>query len=228
MINISASLIKDYLWCKRKGYYRINHPEQAIKTDEMIIGEVVHKVIETHWNKDKDQAKAEAHRLLSTYNLTDPNLNKMKKLSRSMDNFFNHFSYLLNNDDIVEKFFKVPFSDGVMMSGKMDRITKDGIIIDWKVTRFVPKTIDNDIQFIIYYMSHKQLYGDYPKKLFYIALENAVMVEFTPKDYYIKFLYGDVIPNIVDDIRNGRFERTGFYNNSCLNCPFQLTCWSEL
>jgi len=177
VIRLSASLIKDYLSCRKKGFYRINHPEQAIKTDDMIIGEIVHKVIEEDWNKDMLFALEHAQKIKEGYNIVDPDPKRLNRLNRCIKNFFINFKYLIRNDDEIEKFFRVPFLEDIaIMTGKMDRVTKDVIIIDWKTGGTFPKSIDNDIQFIIYYISYKQIYKEYPKKVFFVSLDKGKLI----------------------------------------------------
>jgi len=231
MIKLSASLIKDYLSCQKKGYYRINHPELSISTDEMIIGDVVHKVLENCWDKDKKTSIEYANYLLSKYNILDPTFKSIDKINRSITNFFGNFIYLLSKGDKIELNFEIPYLPNlgeVLIKGKIDRVNKDGCIFDWKTTLKIPKNIDNDIQFIVYYMSYITLYKEPPKKVFYASLISGKLIEFQPKSYYINYLYNNIIPSLIDDIKRGKFERTGLFNNSCLNCQFQVDCWKNL
>jgi len=229
MLNISASLIKDYIDCKRKSYYRINKSEQAIQTDDMMVGEVVHKTLQFTWNKTIEESLEFANNLVKTYNIVDPNFIRMSKIENSIINYYNNWRFFLNDDDVIEKYFKVKFSNDINIVGKMDRITKGGIIIDWKTGSLNKKTLKNDIQSIIYYKSYEQLFGKLPTGVYVIKLNSPKdsFLVFEPSEFYIDNLYQSIIPEIVHDIKNGNFSRTGLYNNRCYNCQFQAICWSD-
>lgn len=230
MIRLSASFIKDYLSCYRKGFYRIQSPEEAVQNDDMIVGTIIHKVLENKWNTSYSEANKYANYLVTKYNISDPNPLRMGKISRSLRNYFNDFSSLLSKEDIIESFFKIPYKDSsdVLMTGKFDRITKDGLIIDWKSELTTPASISGDIQFIIYYETYKKIYKKEPKKVLNVSLVNGKVVEFIPDEYYITELYDKVIPDIISNIKAGNTSRTGLYSGACYSCQFNGICFKEL
>ncbi len=225
MIRLSYSLIRDYLSCPKRAYYRINFPEQSVQTEEMITGIIVHEILERYWT-NRILAINSIDELIKKYNLSSDYLKNNIKIC--INNFFNNLHYLVNTGDDIEKFFRIPFNKDIMV-GKFDRVTKDGVIIDWKTS---PKTmgnfISNESQFIIYYRAYQIMYGKEPTHIFYVSLLRNKIVEFIPDWKLINELWDVVIPNIANEIRNKNFTRAGLFNDSCKNCQFQAICFKEL
>jgi len=228
MIRLSASAIKDWLSCQKKYYYRVNFPEKAIKSNSLLIGGIVHTVLEKSW-----EDKYDAYKL--AYNICKSNSYSKAIESSSIkfiNNFFRYFRQLVSKNDIVEKFFELPYDKDIVMVGKYDRIINDKIIYDWKTSRYIPKEIGSDIQFIIYYESFNKEYGYYPE-LFFGGLYNGSIVKYRPSEIHTKVLYNEIIPNMIEDIYRGDFPRTGLHTYSfgkvnCYYCQFKKYCMKEL
>ncbi len=226
MIKLSASLIKDYLSCPKKAYYRINFPEQAVQTEEMVAGIIVHEILEQYW-MNRVLALKSIDEKIKKYNLSNDYLKNNIKIC--INNFFNSFHYLTSNTDEIEKYFKIPYSKDVTLVGKMDRITKDSVVIDWKTSpKNMGNFISNDLQFIIYYKAYTILYSKEPRNVFYISLLKNKIVEFVPDNNYIEELWNIIIPDLAIKIKNKEFNHTGLFNDSCRNCQYQTICFKEL
>ena len=221
MIHISASLLSDFLWCNKRLYYRKLIPEEAVQTREQALGEAVHQFIATE--KENNNSLYESYFI--KYSVDEEGIAKFK---RCVNNYFYSYSSLTTNQDIVEKYFKIPYDKDVYLVGKMDRIIpQNHIIFDWKTEEKVKTSIDNNIQFIIYYLAYKELYGVEPE-LFYANLAKNKTVKFIPKKEYINPVQNEIIPAAIDTIKRGNFYRAGLYNNGCPYCSFIKDCWKEL
>jgi CRISPR/Cas system-associated exonuclease Cas4 (RecB family) len=228
MIRISASFIKDYLSCRARGFYRINSGDQAIQTDDMIIGEVVHKTIETCWDRGYEEGLYFARNLLSQYNIIDLTPRRIEKLELTLSSFFDDFRHMCSEGDQIEQFFTLPFSEKAVIVGKMDWVTKSGLVLDWKTATRVPKKIDSDVQFILYDWAYKKLYKREPQGVYYVSLWSGQMIPYNRQSYLFTQLFGKVIPEIIKGVEEGKFSRTGLYNGSCYGCSFNSLCWKEM
>lgn len=225
MIKISASLIKDYLSCSQRAFYRLYEPQESIETEYMAMGTVVHNAIEKYWD-NYERAFEYVNEQLELLNL--PEDLDTRRVGLSLKNFFNTFTPFLTDMDKIEEYFKIPFKKGVYLTGKLDRVTWDGIIFDWKTSFKVPDSIDNDIQFIMYHYAYRKLYGKLPEKVYYVSLPKNKMVEFIPRKEYLNHFEQVLIPNIVEAIKKKMFVREGLYTGACDNCQFQTVCFKEL
>jgi len=227
-IRLSASMIKDFLSCNRKAYYRINQPEEQEQTYQMTVGTIVHESLENHWN-DYDKAIKLAENHIMSYNLKRGS----SIIYRSLVSFFEHFTYLVDETDTVEQFFRIPYGNDLTIVGKFDRVTKDGIIIDWKTGSVVPTDISGDIQFILYEYAYTKLYGEKPKKMYYVSLPTRKIVTYEPNEALIKEFFNVTLPYVADglefNLKRNLFVRTGLFGYKiCDNCPFTDVCYKEI
>lgn len=85
----------------------------------------------------------------------------------------------------VEKEFKLPFEDEIVVVGKIDKIerTDSGgyIVIDYKSGGKEPDAwfLDHDLQFSTYAWACQQLYGELPEKLIWHHLRTGKLLETT-------------------------------------------------
>lgn len=228
MIRLSASLIKDYISCRKKAFYRLTQPEQAVPSEDMVIGSIIHKILESGWDSNYSESLEYARSLLAEYNLLGISTKKIDKIDLSLKNYFNIFSSLVSKDDLIEYSFQIQYNSDAILVGKFDRITKDGVVIDWKTESVTPSSVDRDIQYIIYYCSYKKLFEKEPKKVLNISLINGKIVEFIPDEYYIKELYNFIIPDIISEIKSNKYIRNGLFNRACNICQFNSICFKEL
>jgi CRISPR/Cas system-associated exonuclease Cas4 (RecB family) len=225
MLSLSASSLKDFLKCSKMFYYRVNSSEESVATSEMLAGSIVHKIIEEH-KIGQIVSEDKVDRLISEYKLVD--LTLKKRIESCLRVFFKDYENLISDRDYVEYNFKLPLSKGVRLTGKIDRITPDGLLIDWKTGGYVPKSIDDDLQFIIYYWAYNKLFGSDPNKVFYIALLKNKMLEFNYNQPYFEQLFNSTIPSVVTKIKNKEYFRDGLDNNACKYCSYMTTCWKDM
>lgn len=227
-LRLSASMIKDFLSCDRKAYYRLNQPEEQEQTYQMAVGSIVHNVLEEAWN-DYDKAIELAESKIKQYNLKRGS----SIVFKSIVSFFDHFTYLVNEDDTIEEYFKIPYADDITLVGKFDRITKDGIMIDWKTGSIAPTDIGNDVQFILYEYAYTKLRGEPPKRIFYVSLPTRKVVPYERNEILIKEFFNVTLPYVAEGLKysmkNNYFVRTGMFGYKiCDNCAFSDVCYKEL
>lgn len=218
-MNLSASGIKDFLKCSRSYQYRMEIPDEGIQTQEQAVGSAVHSIIEKSWKaRNKDVEK----QVIEQYQLSD-----LTKLETCLNNYYSLYPQLLTEEDLTEQDFRVHLFEDVYLVGRMDRIIPSkNMVIDWKTTTRSPSRIDNDIQFMIYYLAYKKLYNKEPSVIMYAALFSNKNVYFKPDKFYIDILLNEIIPTIVYRRKNKIFTREGVFNGSCRNCNYLSQCWS--
>jgi CRISPR/Cas system-associated exonuclease Cas4 (RecB family) len=223
MIKLSASSIKDYLACPAMFYYRLNYPELSIQTTRMALGSVVHFIVEKYWN-NSEKGLEELQKILKEQSELDS-----KKAIKCLENFYKRFVPAFTKDSYekTEKYFSIPYKNYTMV-GKFDRInTNENIVWDWKTSTELVKDISNDIQFIIYYESYKEIYKKEPS-VFYASLMNGSLVRFKPNKFIIDNLYNEVIPGILEGIKNNVYYRKGVFEKfRCENCSYNKICLED-
>jgi CRISPR/Cas system-associated exonuclease Cas4 (RecB family) len=225
MLTLSASSLKDFLKCSKMFYYRITSSCDSVSTSEMIAGSIVHKIIEEH-RIGQILSEDKVDKLISEYKLID--LTLKKRIESCLRVFFKDYENLISDKDYVEYNFRIPLFRGVKLTGRIDRITPDGILIDWKTGGYIPKSIDDDLQFIIYFWAYNKVFGRNPNKVFYIALLKNKILEFNYNPPYFEQLFDHTIPSVVTKIKNKEFSREGLDNNSCKYCSYMTTCWKDM
>ncbi len=225
-IYISASLIKDMLSCSMKGYHRKNNKDKAVLTVPLIGGTIVHDSIEKYL-KDRKMAIEFAQKTAKWYNIVGKDWESIEK---AINGYFTNFSRIVGDKGKIEQTFKFKYSDNVFVVGKWDRISEGHIVYDWKTTKRPPKTVENDLQFIIYHQAYKEKYGQYPNALFYASLMTGKLIKFNPREEYINLLFDEIIPKLVQDIKDNNFVHDGImkWEYPCQRCIYQEHCFSEL
>jgi hypothetical protein len=221
-IYISASLIEDYISCNRKAFYRTNKSEDAIPSPEMVIGEIVHKSIELFWNNEPLSQGYYYGEMVKRL----PN-ESIEYGSHCLHNYHRFFQPLLLPEDTIEVKFKLPFSDGVYIVGMMDRIS-NGNIFDWKTARNPVRNISTTIQFVLYNWAYKKLYKSNPAGVYYAALSTGSLVRFNYNPVVEDALVGELIPMVIQDIKNKKYLRNGMFRKSCYKCQYSNTCLRDI
>ena len=230
MIKLSASSIKDYLSCPNKFYFRTvaqkGDEELAIQTPEMQAGTIVHKIIETCWNRELEGRKTG---IRMSKDLPD---NMKERVDRCLNNFYKMRVLELNKYDYIERRFSIPYSSPIeyRIVGMFDRVSlKNNCMWDWKTGEEYVKNIDNDIQFIIYYNSYVNLYGKKPDALFYVSLYYNRLIRFNYKKSLTDELYNEIIPSMLTSIKKELFYRKGIFDraNTCNYCSYKKICLGE-
>lgn len=224
MIFISASLIKDYLVCQNRAHYRMNNSDQSESTNSMAIGSAVHESVEKCWDNEVDAIEL-AHTLIDKYNITE----NPQKVFSSINNFFKLYPpNTFSKDDEIEVFFKIPYKEDITWVGKIDRI-HNNCIYDWKTSKNPPKSLDKDIQFIMYYLAYKMAWGKPPDKVIYASLTFQKEYLFKPKPEVLEKFELETIPEVIAGIRAKQQERNGLEKyRVCDYCSFRRYCFSEM
>jgi hypothetical protein len=220
-IRLSASLVRDYIVCPKRAYYRLYEPEQAISDAATNIGIIVHELIEKYWSSSSAMA-SNVKPMLDKYNLQSHEDDVFKCIFN-----FQKFTQYLSEEDTVEKFFSLPY-DTTTIVGKMDRITKDGMIFDWK-TGNPPLNLTRDPQFILYYLAYKKMTGKAPRAVYYASLAKGTLTMFQPDSAVIRDFETNLLPTVLNQLRARIFPRYGLYAyNACTRCSYYHHCFTEL
>lgn len=221
MIQLSASSIKDFISCEMKYYYRINAPEQAAETVELVRGKLIHEILEKGW-RDRNSA----NKIASGLRISNTN---MDKIILWMDKFFENFRPLCKDTDNVEQFFKLPY-EGIKIVGKIDRILDADVVIDWKSSASKPRNLENDIQFILYDWAYTRMFGKRPSVMFIGHLPTGSLIKYEENPIFRKLLFDEIIPTMIGKIQSKSYAHTGIFQwvKQCDRCVFQEYCYKEL
>lgn len=223
MINLSMTLIRNYLDCPQKLAYSSGKKDPSQQTDEMLEGIIVHQALEDGWTS-KGMAKSIVKRL--TQESGRSNLDE-KKMDKCVDNFFLQYSHQLSAKDVIEGYFKQSYTKGVTIVGKFDRI-HNGVVYDWKTGDRPPEDLNRDVQFMFYYLAYKKVYKKEPSALIYASLSNKKSYLFEPIPGILSEFENELIPAVIAEARKSTHVRSGFYKYGvCKKCPFKSSCWEE-
>lgn len=226
MIYLSASSLADYLICSQRYKFRIydsEHSERSLGDSRQNIGIAVHRILELSWKKRDNNLISS---VINDLEIKEPN--SVKMINICLNNFYKNVSQLLNNDDLKEHSFKIKYKPNIYIVGRMDRITTDGNIFDWKTSPKIPETIDNDIQFILYHWAYKKMFNREPKNVFYSAILRNKLIKFSPNTKYYSELIDNILPKVINEIENKNFYKEGiFKGNVCDSCAFRKICLEE-
>ena len=220
-IFVSASLLEDFLSCNRKVHYRLEKSESAIQSREMIIGEVVHKALELFWNNYEG---AIGHCTAHLQERLPGDIAALPTAFSNLDNYFRNFYPLLFPNDRVEARFKIKLSDDIYVVGKMDRVTENGAIFDWKTTANPPKYVSGSVQLALYSWAYRQLYHKFPAGVYFAYLSTGKLMKYDHDSTAESSLLNDLIPDLVATIRRKEFIRNGIFKRTCHGCAYSETC----
>ena len=214
-VYVSATAIKDYLSCSKKLYWRTNFPETAVVNEYMQVGTVVHNAVEKYWNSGQKALEYIRDNLKNV---------EHGHATKCVGNFLDYFAPLLSEEDEIEVKFKMFLGDDTYLIGKIDRIS-NGVVYDWKTARKPPKSIDKDIQFMIYYLAYKSMYEKAPNAVMYGALTNGSLIHYTPDEHLLGVLQNEIIPEVVNALRTNAFYKHGVFESStCRGCIYRDVC----
>lgn len=216
MIYLSASSIKDFLSCERKYWYRRFASDKRATSVYADTGTVVHEAIEKHWNN-----KASGYALLNRTNYEID----YKKAKDSLDVFYLKFANTLDKKDLIEENFTIPYEKGVKIRGTFDRVTPNGIIYDWKTNKRLPIDLSTDPQFILYHHAYSLVYKRPPAAVYFASLVFGRLIKFKYDLAKKNILLQEIIPDMLEHIREDKFNPTGIYRfATCNNCFFKEHC----
>ncbi|HBY20746.1 MAG TPA: hypothetical protein DEG71_07025 [Clostridiales bacterium] len=224
-IYLSATAIKDYIQCPKRIFYRTNFPELAESNPDMDADTIVHETLEKFWT-NKDAAIAYCKKRSDEVVLEE---HFVEKALESVSNFFScGVKDMLGKGDLIEHKFKITLDDNSFLVGKIDRITGNGTIIDWKTSTRTPKNIDKDPQFLTYFWAYKSMFHKPPTSVLYVSLlENKIIrLNFSPDIYYQ--LFHNVVPSMLIKIKKNDLPPLGLFNSSCFGCKFKKVCAKDM
>lgn len=225
MLRWSATALKDYLECEQRFWYRVHMPEKAVVSVHVVFGRIIHEAFEkfdeyqpalewskSEWDKEYTHAFAEG--------TTKP----PKSFSKHLSNYYEKIKPSLPKDTYeVEKFFRLPWEDGVQLVGKIDLLGA-GNVYDWKTGRRPPNKYEiQSIQFYIYEWAYEQMYGSRPN-VWYGYLEGGTLIPVPMKDTLREQL-SYVINRCTNSVNLKPFRNTGY---QCGNCFYRDTCFAEM
>lgn len=230
-LRLSASSIKDYLECPKRFWYRTYQREKSKVSNHVVFGSIVHEAIE-EFDDGKDAVKWAvaqwAERMTPNFEFAEIQAPKPpKSFTKMLGNYYTKIVPELDfNDELQETefFFEVPWSDDVVIIGKMDLII--GLnIYDWKTSaRKPPKHVLQDFQFYLYEWAYEQMYGKRPK-VYYGYLNSGDLIPIDMNDQ-LRNDIGEIISSVINSIRNENYYRiTGYH---CGNCFYLDHCYGEM
>lgn len=213
----SATKIKDYMMCRLYYYDRHILKGPQVKDTSAVMGTAIHKAIE------------------DGYRGINPVFTYRKTINTELDSAVERgdtINYRLSYNDMLdtgeqilagydftrfhigesERRFAIPlqFVDATI-TGSIDRITNDGIILDYKSAKQPPKDLNNDPQFTIYTWAYINLFGDWPKHVYWYHLRTHRLYEYDTSHVGEKMnLITDTIQRMMADT----FEST----DRCARC----------
>ena len=222
MIYLSASSIKDFISCERKYWYRRYGKGHGEITEAADRGTAVHKVIEKYWDNPDD-----GFEFLNTL-YSNENFNLIKAQT-ALDSFYTNFRNLCGKDDLIEEKFKIDFTKGVKIIGVFDRVLPTKVIFDWKTNRSVPRNLESDVQFMLYYHAYTKLHDRPPAAVYFASLTAGRLVRFKYNPELFFILYNEIIPDMLENIKKKKFNPTGLYRyTTCKYCFYRNHCHQTL
>ena len=225
-ISLSASGIKDYMECPLRWWYRRNLSGEAEPSPELTVGLAVHNAIDKHWNDEKAALKyamAEVKHLEPV---------QVLKTQRMLNSFRTHFISYLSPEDESEVSFYIPLKkfegQEVVVRGRIDRILKTGQVFDWKTTAKPPRSIDNDVQFMLYYWAYRERYKKAPTGVYYASLAEGKLITYHHNENLLQALLKKYIPEMLTCIVREQFPPLGLFNDKCYWCQFREVCHKDL
>lgn len=223
MINVSATSLRDFLDCTMKYYYRNVANLSGSISEDAYAGIIVHDTIEKFWDKDFSFYKE----YLSS-NL-DQNMSQkvLDKVLICLSNFDTYFKSMCTDKDNNEVKFKIKIDNEYYLTGRIDKVTNTGSVIDWKTSVNMPKFLENDVQLIIYNEAYKRLYGKNPEIVLIANLFNNRTIMYKENKLFRDELFNGVIPNLLKIRKSKSFHRDGIFKKKCFECPFKNQCYKD-
>lgn len=224
MIRLSPSLVKDFITCPRRVYYRLNFPEEAEVFPYFQVGISVHSAIE-RYKHDEDSAIKFAFDNCLVNGLSIEDANKARTYVK---NFFDIVKE--NGIDLSSGESEIKFEVKIrkhIITGRLDFVTGDSVY-DWK-TSVTVFPVNYDIQFILYRMAIDKLYGR-NVKLFYVSLPNKKIIEYKDSNNLASLVLEDILPFVERSVKANLYPPTGIYvyNDVCRTCQFKRICHTQL
>lgn len=163
-------------------------------TDALALGNALHLALEEGHKRPEWSLEFVCKRFLTEFRriveddevfITWPKMKKFEAEGIEMLEVYNHGlqegTYSLT-PFAVEKEFRIPFEDEIVVVGKIDKIERDGddeIVIDYKSGKKEPDPwfLRHDLQFTTYAWARQEATGKIPKKLIWHHLRTGALLE---------------------------------------------------
>lgn len=240
--TISASKINVYRTCAKQYYYKYILPYNSRPQDDKnvaaLLGTALHRAIELKYREGKNPSLVFQDVMNDTITEWE---NKHYKINAA-----GYYSTALKvGKDIIKSFdwnrfdpieleyaFTLPFPNPqnplVNITGYIDLIDRDGIVVDHKSASVAPNQdeLNHNPQFILYAWAYEQLYGTRPTGIIWNHLRTARLYE---ANIYER--YEDKIAQLTNDIiamlENEHHARRKIDKVCKSECSFFTLCYGE-
>jgi len=226
VVKISASALRDYNFCPRKVYYRINKVYRPPSASQLF-GAVVHDLIEeyeTNGAVDIDLYRVRLAKEISKADVTFKRWQTSNALWKLLDECFGNYLILreqLPSLSEAEVGFSFEIRDGVKAVGRWDQIRGSNTIVELKTSHWPPSDIflAADIQTTFYIWAFRELFHVMPK-FYHVHLPTGRAYELQREDFTS---LDNNIDAFIKDIKAGTLIKTmdGF---KCSNCDYRDIC----
>jgi len=245
LLTVSASKLKSFRTCHRQYYYKYVLPKSKRPVDQPgisgIFGTALHKTIEAYYRDNvanptfyfqeyffNSITEQEKTGVVKGVEWANKMLAVGKKILREFD--WTRFDPME-----LEYEFLLPYPDKAnpvfYVTGYIDMITRDGLIVDHKSQSRVPHQdfLDNDGQFILYAWAYLQIYGKLPKAVIWNQLRTNKLVTvdvLTGFDQKLAYLVDDIMALVhKKDTNIAAYPRRQIDTTCQRECPFYGLCY---
>lgn len=233
MIKISYSGLSTYLACPRRYYYEyIFTKGEEVKSDAMAIGIGIHSFIEQlslnpklTLEECKEIYLKNAKEAKCLKDITAPE----KSLNLVVFYYANKAKYLLK-PKLTEHYFNIDM-DFYRLSGKIDVITKNGAVVDYKTARERYSTYElrfpldgKGFQLSVYALAYYLMFNTLPSKVgFQIIVKDCseiqnIAIKRTAEDIpKVRLFIDNTVKRIQADIETNLFKRLPVNCRFCAN-----------
>jgi len=230
IIKTSASMLKGFNVCPKIVYHR-RHKTPTPKSASMLVGSLIHDMIDDEESKGGIDADAYSARMIrelsSGGNIEFRSWQTIPALTRLVNNCYEN--YLSIRDFFppivsTEAEFNLETSINVFMVGRWDQLREENVIVELKSSRREPSKefLAADIQATFYIWVYKELFGVTPT-YYYVHLPTGNVYEVFRKDYT------DLLVNINDYVVACASQHYPKYKDGykCDNCFYKQACLTE-
>jgi len=224
--SLAYSDLESFGTCPLQFYYRKLLRLPSPVGAQLTFGNIIHTILENAGKKLAAGEKVTTEELYSeldklwhgaAFDNPDSKERMIEKAKKQLDNFMTMQTGLTGKPIGVERRFTVDLGT-IKLLGKIDRIdkTESGFeIIDYKTGNRNDKKLKDDLQLPIYSLACKSLYGEYPKRLMYMFLNDSEPFLVNFDDDEINSTIAE-IKTRAEEIKSSDFTATpGFHCGYC-------------
>ena len=217
--------------CPKRFWYRTYQRDKSKVSDHVVFGSIVHEAIE-EFKDGKEAVKWAvaqwAERMTPDFEFAEIQPPKPpKSFTKMLGNYYTKIIPELDFDEELQEtelFFEVPWSDDVIIIGKIDLII--GLnVYDWKTGARKPSKYQlQDFQFYLYEWAYEQMYGRRPK-VYYGYLNTGTLIPVGMNEQ-LRDEVGNIINSAIANIKNENYHHVTGYQ--CGNCFYRDHCYGEM